>query len=440
MNFRKRLKAKSYKLQANQGQAALTAVFFFLGIMLAIALGFTSLASSQIDISRTKESGARSYFLAEAGQEDVVYRIKTGRSLSAQEVIFLAGDAATTSIVNSGDVERQVTSSGNVEDNKRTVRTLIDTSDEIDFNFGVHVGEGGAILENSSSVDGNLFSNGPVHGANQNIVKGSVISAGPSGLIDGVHATGTAYAHTILNAFIEGDAHYQVIDNTTVLGTEFPGSEDQTTSTLAIPDSKIEEWKTSAEAGGIISCDGDDEYTIKNDTTLGPVKINCDMEISGKPIVTLEGMVWVVGDVTIKNSATVRVSPSLVGKSLAIIADNPSNRLTSSRGRVENTTIFIGPSSDDSFILLISWNESAEMGGNEQAIEVSNQADAGDLLVFAGHGEILLTNKMKLREVSAYRVRLRNTAEVIYKTGLANLLFDSGPGAGYKILDWKEVE
>ena len=58
-------------------------------------------------------------------------------------------------------------------------------------------------MSNSAEVIGNVFSNGPIVGSNSNIVRGDVVSAGPSGLVDGVRATSSVYAHTIRNSEIE---------------------------------------------------------------------------------------------------------------------------------------------------------------------------------------------------------------------------------------------
>jgi hypothetical protein len=60
--------------------------------------------------------------------------------------------------------------------------------------------------------------------------------------------------------------------------------------------------------------------------------------------------------------------------------------------------------------------------------------------VYAAHGEVQLANNISLKEVTAYRIRLKNSAEVIYETGLASLLFNSGPGGGYSISSWAEIE
>lgn len=425
---------------SQNGQAAITAVIFLLGIFLTATLGFSSLALKQANFSRTSIDGKKSYFLSEAGQEDAVYRLRTARAISSQEVISLSGGVATTSIAETAEGDQEVTSISEVARNIRSLFVLLTTNDEAQFNYGVHVGEGGLMMKNSSSIRGNVYSNGSIIANNKNVIRGTAVSAGPSGLIEEIHATSSVRAHTIRDSFIEGDAFYQEIENTTVLGTLNPGSDDAATSTLAISDEQVEEWKEAAEAGSVIFCDEEEEdYKIKHDTTLGPAKISCDLIISGSPVVTVSGAIWVEGNIEIRNSSEVRVDPSLGNRSVPIIADDPSDRIQGSTIRVKNTSLFSGSGEDNSYVLLLSQNEASEQGISGSAIEVSNNS-AGDLLVYSGHGEIELTNSIFLREVSAYSVRLRNTAEVVYEAGLANLFFDSGPSGGFSILDWKEIE
>ena len=88
---------------------------------------------------------------------------------------------------------------------------------------------------------------------------------------------------------------------------------------------------------------------------------------------------------------------------------------------------------------MLSQNKDAEQGGSEQAIDVKNSVN-GDLLVYAGHGEIRLQNSINVKEVSAYRIRLKNSAEVRYETGVASLIFTAGPTGGYTLDKWREVE
>ena len=60
--------------------------------------------------------------------------------------------------------------------------------------------------------------------------------------------------------------------------------------------------------------------------------------------------------------------------------------------------------------------------------------------MYAAHGEIRIKQSLTLKEVTAYKIRLQNSAEVIYESGLASLLFTSGPGGGFEVSSWGEIE
>jgi hypothetical protein len=147
----------------------------------------------------------------------------------------------------------------------------------------------------------------------------------------------------------------------------------------------------------------------------------------------------VSGNITVKNTAIIRVAPSLGATSVPVIAHNSSNQTTSGKITLENSAVFQGSGSSGSYVLVLSQTNSAEQGGGERAITAKNSVD-GNLLLYAGHGEILLENSIDVKEVTAWRIRLKNSAEVIYESGLANLLFTSGPSGGYTLDKWREVE
>ena len=423
----------------DSGQAMMVATVLFLVVSITIIFGLAGPILKQQKIASQFLLSRQSYFLAEAGIEDVVYQLKTGKPVDATETLSL--DDNTTTITTTDTLDgKEVISVADVKSLARKLRTEVMLGSGASFYFGVQAGNGGLIMENTSSVSGNVYSNGIVRGSGQsnNIIRGSVVSVGPSGLVDNLHATSSARAHTIKNSKIDGDAYYQTITNTTVLGTSYPGSLDPTISTLPITDELVEEWKQIALDGGVITTPC--PYKITGPVTIGPTKINCDLEISGTNYtITLAGNIWVVGDIDISNSPTVRIDPSFGNKGVVMIADNPSNRTTKSKISLENSTVFEGSGSVGSYVMFISQNRSAESGGSEVAIDVKNTV-SGDLLVYAGHGEIMLQNSINLKEVSAYRIRLKNTAEVVYETGIANVFFDSGPSGGYEILSWDEIE
>ena len=423
----------------DSGQAMMIAIILFLVVSLTMIFGISGPILKQQKITSQHVLSRQSYFLAEAGIEDIVYQLKTGKPVASTEILSLDGNTATIITTDTPD-GKEVISAADVNSVIRKLRTEVVLGSGASFYFGVQAGNGGLIMQNTSSISGNVYSNGIVTGSGpaNNIIRGSVVSAGPSGLVDNLYATSSVYAHTISNSKIDGDAYYQSISNTTVLGTLFPSSLDQATSPLPISDEQIEEWKQVALAGGTISSPC--PYKITEATILGPVKINCDLEISeNNYTVTLAGNVWVEGNIEVQNSPTVRVVSTFGNKGVVVIADKPSDPTTSGKIILQNAAIFEGSGSLGSHVMLISQNRSAELGGSEVAIEVKNTV-SGALLVYAGHGEIMLQNNINLKEVSAYQIRLKNTAKVVYETGVTNLLFDSGPSGGYEILSWEEIE
>ena len=92
----------------------------------------------------------------------------------------------------------------------------------------------------------------------------------------------------------------------------------------------------------------------------------------------------------------IKVASGLSGKTVPIIADKLSNRSSSSRIELSNNTNVQG-SGTNSYLLFVSQNNSAETGGGTTAIIVSNNL-TGAVLLYAPHGEVLLSNNVRLKE------------------------------------------
>jgi hypothetical protein len=432
------------KISKESGQTLLVVVLLFSFISTTVVFGLTAPMVKEINVAKNLETSKKSYFTAEAGSEDSYYRIKTNKQRSFPKIYNINGATADVSLTTIGVNEQEIYSRGDVDGIIRnTIKDIIVTNG-FSFNFAVQVGVGGIDMYNGSAVIGNVYSGGAIRGhnnspSNYNYVVGSAVSAGPTGLIDQVHATSSAYANTISNSTVDKDAYYQTISNTTVGGNSYPGSSNQPQVAFPIPDSLINQWQNEAEAGGVITTPC--PYTISASVTIGPQKINCDVLISGNStVVTLTGPVWVKGNLTLRNSAVVKVADSVGNKSIPIIANDPSNQASKGKIVLENNTSFYGSTGNpDSHVLLVSQNNSAETGGSNLAIEVQNGA-TGNLLIYASHGEIELQNNVTLREVTAYQLTLINNAQVLYSIGLAQPLFTSGPGGTWKIRKWRESE
>jgi len=445
-------KTNNFRRKKKGGQVAIMAVLFFMMISSTIIIGMSAPVYRELRNVNVFSDSRSSYYLTESLTEDFVYRLLNGRTVGVTNSINIDGNIATGTVTTISDTKEVITSGKWRQQTHRIRVLLLGSTSNISFNYGLQAGRGGIQLENTSSVNGNVYSNGPVIGSvSKNVIYGDLISAAVGGRIEDIIATSSVYANTIVDSEICGDAHYQNIDadstdfldnpsaakcgTPTTPGTAYPGSSDQPEREFPISDEMINVWKSSAEMGGVISSPC--PYIINANANVGPSKINCDLIIEGDPIVTLYGNVWVKGNINIKNTADIRVAPSMNGKSVVIIADDQTASTTKGRVVLENSTVFNGQGTG-SYILMISQNGSAENGGPNVAINAS-QSVGGDLLIYAPHGEILLQNTVNLKEVTAYRTHLLNSAQVIYKTGLANLLFNSGPAGGYDIDMWREI-
>jgi Tfp pilus assembly protein PilX len=427
----------AYTKKCERGAAVMIMVLLFAVVSYIAVAGVTRGMFEDRSVTRTLLDSRQSFYAAESGVEDAVYRHLESMSIGTSEVVAVGSSTATTSITSVLD-EKWLIATAKIGTLTRKARSIIRVGNGASFNFGLQSDTGGITMNNSSSVTGNAYSNGVITGGGSSMIYGDVISAGATGRISGVHATGSAWAHTIQSSQIDKNAYYQSISGTTVGGISYPGSADQATSSLPIEDSLIEEWKAQAEAGGVITSPC--PYTINSDTTIGTRKIVCDnVTITGNNTdVTLTGPLWIDGNLTLEK-ATFHVPSSLGTKSVQIVVDDPESRATSSKITVQNSTTFVDDDGGNSYVLLLSRNNSAKNSGAETAIDLTQSAN-GKVLVYAAEGKIVLANSVTMKEVTGYHIVLGNNTNVQYETGLASLLFSGGPGGAYVVTEWKETE
>jgi hypothetical protein len=425
----------------------LISVVLFLFVSMTIILGVVSPILKQATISKNIITSKGSFYLSEAGVEDVLYRLKNGKQVAGTETLTLNGGTAST-ITTTVPAGKIISTTGDTNTLTRKIQVNLILGTGIAFHYGVQAGNGGFTLTNSSSITGNVYSAGPVTGSG-NMIYGDVVSTGLAGLVKGIHATGTVYAHTLGGAsaatIVDRDAYYQTITNTTVTGTSHPGSTDMADTSLPISDAQIEAWKSDAVAGGVMASSACDSYsaasntcTISSTMSLGPKKIPFNLLIkSSSGVLTVTGPLWVVGNITAQTGPTIRMSPSLGGTNVAVIADDPANSQTKGLIDIGQSTLFQGSGTVGSFVFMISQNNSAENGGSTNAITMSQGAAA--LVAYASHGQITLSQSVSLKEVTAYRIVLTQSANVTYDTGLPSTVFASGPAGGYDISAWQEI-
>jgi hypothetical protein len=433
---------------SDRGAAILIFVLFFLVASTTLVIGIGRGVYDDLVLYRALENGKQSLYAAEAGIEDAVYRHRDAKGYSNMEVFTIGGVSVTmtrTLVVDTYEILANATLNNAV----RLTKVHLAVGDGASFNFGLQSGNGGITLSNNSNVYGNVFSNGTVLGQGNATVFGEIIAAGPTGKVKTIHATGTVWAHSLDGALIDGDAYY--FDATTRVGTivngnSYPGTPDQATIDMPIPDAKIEEWKTIIETTGTVIASTSPEcssgtYVIQTDTTLNNVKIECNVDMRKQGAATtiiLAGPVWIEGNLSFSQGPNIVASSSLGLKSVQVIVDNEIDRIMSGKVSINQSTNFSSGNAQ-SYVVLISMNNSAENGGSEMAINIAQSA-IGKVLVYAPHGLIKMGNSISLKEVTGYQIDVNNGASVIYESGLMSLLFTGGPGGGFTITSWKEVE
>src|SRR3989338_7053643 len=142
----------AFRFKFNQGQAAIVATLFFVAITLVLTVSSASVALKEESASRSHIVGKKGYFLSEAGQEDVIYRIFTGKPIPNNVVLSLGGDTATTTVADVGVDRKDITAEGNSGKNIRKTQVALLVGEGTSFVYGVQVGDGGILMENSSEV------------------------------------------------------------------------------------------------------------------------------------------------------------------------------------------------------------------------------------------------------------------------------------------------
>jgi hypothetical protein len=441
------------KVFRQRGAAMLIFVLFF--AFTSSAMMFSLNQSIFMDLSDLNQltRSKQAYLAAESAVDDVVYRRVSGTlSVDNTESVTVGGVIGqATTVYDSFTDEYTITGQATKDTVIRKSEAVMTIGAGSAFNYGLQAGNGGITLSNNSDIFGNIYSNGTVLGAGSAEVFGDIVSAGPSGIAQSITATGTIYANTIDHVTAGGDAYYNVQIGTNaqnpVSGTRHTPAANQPLADLPLSTTTIQGWKDAITDYGTVVAATDPAcssgtYTIDTSMTIGYLKVECNLDIKKKgagTTVTMDGPVWVTGNLSFSLGPVIQIAPALGRYSVQFIADKPSNRLTSSKIEVRNSTQFNGSGDNRSYIMLLSMNESASLSGVEKAIDVTQSAN-GDVLVYAANGRIDIGNNIDLREVSGYHINVANGSSVTYESGLASLLFTSGPGGGYTLDDWRQIE
>jgi hypothetical protein len=392
--------------------------------MLSIALSMSSLIFYRQKGSINSVKSTQSYYASEAGIEDALMRLRNNPLMPPLNYSLTVGGATTNVIIPEMIAgSRTVDSNGDALGRIRNLQVIYQLdSYGVSFNYGIQVGEGGLEMKNGSKVKGNVFSNGNIFGGN-GTVEGDVVVAGNGHSIDDITVEDDAISYSCLSpAKIKGNLTYVTGGTRTcaVTGSISTQSQEIQSEPLPISQSQIDQWKEDATGGGVIN--GDYTIGINQSQNFGPKKITGKLTVSNGATLTITGNLYVLGDIVFDNDSTIKLDSSYGSNSGVILSD----------GKIEakNGVSILGSGQSESYILVLSTNNS------NSAIVVDNNATGA--VFYTNIGGIELKNNAGAKELTGYKIKLNNNAEIEYETGLANLLFSSGPSGGWKVLKWKE--
>src|SRR3989344_9304744 len=246
------------KLNKNQkGFVATLIVFFILLIMISITLSMSSLIFHRQRIVNNVVKSTQAYYTSESGIEDSLLRLNNNPLMpSASYNLNINNSTANVVIPAMIGGARSISSQGNNSGLVKTTEVVYAIDGEgASFFYGAQVGAGGLIMSNSSRIIGSIFSNGNIVGSGIATIDNDVIVAGNGHSISGMRVKGNVFVYSCNDSTIDGNLTYVLggTNNCAVGGTTSVQSSEIASQPLPISQSQIDDWKSDAEAGGIIS-------------------------------------------------------------------------------------------------------------------------------------------------------------------------------------------
>ncbi len=417
-----------------KGFAAIIVSIIMMSVSLTIAFSFINLALNEKRIVSNSINSLKSYYLAEAGIEDMILRNNKGVAMPFSPNDLSLGEGIARQY--SGSVvagTREIICEGNIDGYVRKIKVVLNIStNDASFYYGIQVGDGGMTMENNSRVKGNVFSNASVIASGKGYITDSVTVAGNGNRIENLDVGVNASSHSCKYSDIGETLTYVSggsLENCN-FGLEVKEKpNDIDPLPLPISQNQIDNWKNEASCNNDPNCifSGDFTVPIGETVSLGPKKIVGNLIVGNNAIFIVTGSIYITGDVAFNNRSLTKLNAGYGSTSGIIVND----------GKViaNNRSILQGSGVKGSYIMVLSTNSSLDI--NSPAIDVGNNTQGA--VFYTSTGLLRLHNNTKVREATGYKVHLDNNAEVEYEVGLENISFSSGPSGGWEIVSWRET-
>ncbi len=375
-------KARLYS-NKESGQVVLIAVILSVSVSVLILFALSLPIADQIRNAGDYLSSRQALINSESLNDEVLYRLNNNKNIPSVLNLSVLGDISYSIVADWNSSTKQVLSNSTYRDFTRKIEAVFISNRTVIFDFGVWIASGGLRMENSSHIDGNVFS------------MGTILEMGSS-YVSGIVSTST------------------------------------TPVNLPISDEDINNWKAQASSGKII--DGDLNLDNKSTTTVSALKITHNLNLKNSGSLTLNGPLYVMGNLDMDNSSKIQLDPSYGGKSETIVVDGTIS--------LANSTYLGGSGQNGSTIILATQNTSGcsnvDCTEGTPAIRLSNSAEASAILL-APHGAVYLSNSASTKSVLANYLYMQNSAEINYDPYIVNTNFKTSTSTFWSISSLKEI-
>ena len=162
----------------NKGFAAIMSLLVVISLVLVVSFSISIIVINENQIDKNLVLSAQSYYSAESGIEDGLLRVMNSNDYAHPVSDLNLGDSVVSRVITQTGNSTIIESFSFHHNNRRKVKAeLVITTSDISFHYGVQVGEGGLVMGNNSSIDGNLYSDGSVSGSGTITIKGDLVVA-----------------------------------------------------------------------------------------------------------------------------------------------------------------------------------------------------------------------------------------------------------------------
>lgn len=407
-----------------RGYVILVLTIIFAAIGLALVLGGAVPIISHMATVRGYGYSKQAFLASNSAVNEAVYRLQNSMNLPAAVTITLGSSTAsiTTTAIPTG---KKVTVSGSDASYVHNLVADLSYASGVAFNYGLQAGVSGVNMSGGSTINGNIYSNGPINAVSATIT-GTAVSADPTGFIGGASyvggvqigtgGAGDAWAHTVKGASVSGSLYC----TTGTYNNKSCNTSKGDAPEIALPytDQNIADWKADAQTGGTTS---GSVHVDWHNMTLGPREITGNLLIDGGGTLTMTGTLYVHGTVTVTGGGKI-VLPASFGENSATIVSDGTMSINGGGSA--------GSGDSASYLFLVTTNSS------NPAISVTG--GAGAIAVSAQNGTVSLAGGCQIKAATAKYITVSGGSTVNYDAGLASPVFQSGPSGGYAIVNWKE--